>query len=382
MSFVEIYNTLRLEELKAFIYSRSENDVADVLGKEKRLSEWDFMTLLSPAAGKFIEDLAACSAAITRKRFGNVIQLYIPLYLSNECTNICTYCGFSVTNKIPRIVLTREQIKKEAEAVKAYGFEHLLLVTGESSRRAGVEYLKMALEVVNPYFSNLSIEVQPLKLNEYKELREYSVHAVLVYQETYHCESYRRYHPRGKKSNFEYRLETPDRIGAAGMHKIGLGVLLGLEDWRVDAAVMAVHLRYLEQRYWRTKYSVSFPRLRPAEGVDLGTLSVTERDLLQLICALRIFDPDLELSLSTRESAYFRDHVIPLGITTVSAGSRTDPGGYSVLKKELKQFEIDDSRSPLEVAEAIKRIGLEPVWKDWDRAFGGERCGGAAAKAS
>ncbi|NDC38822.1 MAG: 2-iminoacetate synthase ThiH, partial [Proteobacteria bacterium] len=225
------------------------------------------------------------------------------------------------------------------------------------------------LSLLTPKFSQVSFEVQPLEEDEYRELRASGVTAVLVYQETYHRETYKTHHPKGKKSNLEYRLETPDRLGRAGIHKIGLGALLGLEDWRVDSFFTALHLAYLERTYWRTKYSISFPRLRPAEGVLEPKVVVEDKDLVQLICAYRIFNENAELSLSTRESPWFRDHAVKLGVTTMSAGSRTDPGGYSTHKSALRQFEISDERSPAEVAQMLKANGIEPLWKDWDSVY-------------
>jgi 2-iminoacetate synthase len=218
-------------------------------------------------------------------------------------------------------------------------------------------------------FANISLEVQPLETAEYAALHEAGVHSVLVYQETYNRALYKTFHPKGKKSNFDYRLATPDRIGESGIHKIGLGVLLGLDDWRADSFYCALHLEYLRKKYWRTKYSVSFPRIRPAEGVHMTGAHMTDRELLQLIMAYRIFDPDVEISISTRESAAFRDAIIPLGVTSMSAGSKTNPGGYAVEPQSLEQFEIEDDRTPQQFSEVIAARGFEAVWKDWDHSL-------------
>jgi 2-iminoacetate synthase len=201
---------------------------------------------------------------------------------------------------------------------------------------------------------------------EYKQLKPLGVSGVLVYQETYNRNSYRSFHPKGKKANFEYRLNTPDKIGNAGMYKIGLGCLLGLDDWRTDSFFAGLHLSYLEKKYWQTKFSVSFPRIRPAENAITSKVHLKDRDLIQLICAYRLFNEDIELSLSTRESRKFRDHAIKLGITSISAGSKTNPGGYSNGSASLKQFEISDERPPKEIAKMVVSQGYEPVWKDWD----------------
>ncbi|HZG01238.1 MAG TPA: 2-iminoacetate synthase ThiH [Chitinophagales bacterium] len=325
----------------------------------------DFLALISPSAEPFLEEMAAKAFALTRKRFGNTVQMFIPMYLSNECQNICTYCGFRYDNELPRVKLTDEQILNEAEIIKGWGYDHVLLVTGEANKTVGVDYIARAVRLLKDHFSNISVEVQPLDQNDYETLIDAGVYAVLVYQETYHQANYKLYHPKGKKSNFTYRLETPDRLGRAGVHKIGLGVLLGLEDWRVDSFFTALHIDYLQKKYWKTKYSVSFPRLRPAVGMQDPNHPVSNKQLVQLICAYRLFNEDLELSISTREEAGFRDNLFRLGITSTSAGSKTSPGGYAS-SDALEQFEIDDTRSPAEVAAAIKMLGLEPVWKDWE----------------
>jgi 2-iminoacetate synthase len=371
MSFLKIFESYSWDKLKQEIYSKSPSDVEHALYKKGKRNLEDFKALISPAAMPYLEQMAQLSANLTRKRFGNTMQMYIPMYLSNECQNICTYCGFSFTNKIPRVTLTDEQILKEVEIIKSMGFDHVLLVTGEANQTVGVDYLAHAIEVIKPYFSNVSIEVQPLEEEEYKALIPKGMHTVLVYQETYHKEDYKKHHPRGKKSNFDYRLETPDRLGKAEVHKIGLGVLIGLEDWRVDSFYCALHLDYLEKKYWQTKYSISFPRLRPFSGGLEPKVEMNDKELVQLICAYRIFNEEVELSISTRESEHFRNNVVKLGITSISAGSKTDPGGYASTTDELEQFEISDERSPEEIGKMLKERGLEPVWKDWDRSYQG-----------
>lgn len=365
MSFSKVFDDLSWEEVKESIHNKTAQDVKNALGAQKRTLE-DFKALISPAAADFLEEMAQESHRLTKKRFGNTIQLFVPMYLSNECQNICTYCGFSYDNKIPRKTLSDRQILLEVQAIKKMGFDHILLVTGEANLTVGVDYIENAIKLIRSHFSNISIEIQPLDQNEYEQLTKVGLHSVLVYQETYHKEDYKLHHPKGKKSNFYYRLETPDRLGKAGVHKIGLGVLIGLEDWRTDSFFCAAHLNYLEKTYWQTKYSLSFPRLRPFSGGLEPKVDMSDRELVQLICAYRIFNEELELSLSTRENEVFREHVMKLGVTTMSAGSRTDPGGYAVSKTELEQFEISDDRSPEEVAEMIRKNGYEPVWKDWD----------------
>ncbi len=373
--FKDLFENYTWEDVKKSIYSTTTTEALRALHTDKRSLD-DFKALLSPAALPFLEEMARLSHESTAKRFGHTLQMYAPLYLSNECQNICTYCAFSLDNTIARKTLNDQELITEAQALKEWGYDHVLLVTGESAK-VDMPYFIHALGVLRPYFSHISIEVQPLEQHEYEQLTEAGITAVLVYQETYHAENYKTHHPKGKKSNFQYRLDTPDRAGAAHLHKIGLGVLIGLEDWRTDSFFCALHLDYMEKRYWETKYSISFPRLRPIETEKKGhhdriafNTSMTDRELVQLICAYRLFKPEVELSLSTRESERFRDHVIKLGITSISAGSKTNPGGYAVEADSLEQFEISDDRSPKAIAEMITSAGYEPVWKDWDRALG------------
>jgi 2-iminoacetate synthase len=243
-------------------------------------------------------------------------------------------------------------------------------VTGETGR-VGRAYLANALRLLRPYFSGLSIEVQPLEQEEYAALAEDGLSAVLVYQETYDASAYGRHHLRGPKADMGYRLATPDRLGRAGIKKIGLGALYGISRWRADAWFLGLHLRYLERTYWRTRYSLSFPRLRPHAGVDIDVTPFNERDLVQTACAFRLLSPEAELSLSTRESASFRDRAIQLGFTSMSAGSRTNPGGYATSPDSLEQFAIDDQRTPAEVAGFLRSRAYEPVWKDWDPTYDG-----------
>lgn len=367
-TFKSVFEQYDWETIKTKIFSTSASDVERSLGKSKRNLD-DFLVLISPVAQPYLEQMAQRSHELTKKRFGKTIQMYTPLYLSNECQNICTYCGFSLDNKIKRKTLTDSEIKLEVEALKKAGFDHVLLVTGEANYTVNINYFLNAIEQIKKDFSIISVEVQPLSTEEYKQLHQAGVYSVLVYQETYHKEVYKQYHTKGKKSNFDFRLETPDRVGSAGIHKIGLGVLLGLEDWRTDSFFNALHLDYLQKTYWQTKYTVSFPRLRPAEGVIKPNFIMDDKDLTQLICAYRLWNEDLEISLSTRENEKFRNHIIPIGITSMSAGSKTNPGGYVVDPQSLEQFEISDERSSFEIASIISKTGYDPVWKDWDKNF-------------
>lgn len=367
-TFKSVFEQYNWETIQSKIYQTTSKEVEQALSKTKRNLD-DFLAMISPAAQAYLEQMAQECHELTKKRFGKIIQMYAPLYLSNECQNICTYCGFSLDNKIKRKTLSESEITLEVAALKELGFDHVLLVTGEANYTVNINYFLQAIEQIKKEFSIISVEVQPLSTEEYQRLHEAGVYSVMIYQETYHQEVYKKYHTKGKKSNFDFRLETPDRIGAAGMHKIGLGVLLGLEDWRTDSFFNALHLDYLQKTYWQTKYSVSFPRLRPAEGVVEPNFIMDDKDLTQLICAYRLWNEDLEISISTRENEKFRNNIIPIGTTSMSAGSKTNPGGYAVDPQSLEQFEISDDRTVQEVIDVISSRGYEPVWKDWDRSY-------------
>ena len=373
VSFLDCWRAQDFASVGAAIQSRAEGDVVRALARARSgrgLSLEDLQALLSPAARLHLEEMAQTSHRLTVERFGKTMQLYAPMYLSNVCANVCTYCGFSAQNRIPRKVLSDAEIIADAEVLKAHGFDHLLLVTGESGR-VGRPYLANALRLLRGRFSSLSIEVQPLEQDDYADLVDEGLSAVLVYQETYDGAIYPKHHLRGPKADIAYRLETPDRLGRAGVKKIGLGVLFGLSDWRADAWFAGLHLRYLEKEYWKTRYSLSFPRLRPHEGGEVAVAPFDERDLVQALCAFRLFSRELELSLSTRERGAFRDRVFRLGFTAMSAGSRTNPGGYASAPESLEQFAIDDARSPAEVAAMLRGHGYEPLWKDWDASYDG-----------
>ena len=375
MTFVDRFKQLNWDDIGMSIFSKTAADVERALSKPKRDLE-DFKALISPAAEPYLEQMAQQSLALTRKRFGNTMSLYIPLYLSNLCANACTYCGFSMENRIKRRTLTLDEIDAESAAIKKMKFDSVLLVTGEHETKVGMNYFRQVLPNIKKQFNYLAMEVQPLDQHDYAELKTLGLDAVMVYQETYQPRTYAEHHLRGNKMDFEYRLETPDRLAKAGIDKIGIGALIGLEDWRTDCFFVAAHLDYLERTYWQTRYSISFPRLRPCEGGDSdGGLQpksiMNDKQLVQLICAYRLLNPEVELSLSTRESATFRDNVLPLGITSMSAASKTQPGGYASGEEELEQFEISDERSAADVESMIRQRGFDPVWRDWHSAYSG-----------
>ena len=368
--FSEVLEKISWEQTTEAIYAKTDADVRRALAKQYCTVE-DFMALISPAAEPYLEVMARLSRHYTEERFGKTISLFIPLYLTNSCTNSCVYCGFHIQNPMPRTILSPTEIEQEYRAIKQLGpFENLLLVTGENPVVAGVDYIARALDLAKPYFSNLKIEVMPLKAEEYAELITHGLNGVICFQETYNRARYNIYHPRGMKSKFEWRLNAPDLMGEDGVHSIGMGALIGLEDWRTDVTMMAHHLRYLQKRYWKTKYSVNFPRMRPAENEGFQpNVVMSDKELAQLTFAMRIFDHDVDISYSTREAAMLRDNMATLGVTTMSAASRTEPGGYYTYPEALEQFDVCDSRSAAEVEAALRNVGREPVWKDWDASF-------------
>ncbi len=359
------------DETTERIARAGDRDVRRALAK-RRLDVGDFMALVSPAAEPYLEAMARLSRRYTEMRFGRTMSMFVPLYITNSCTNSCVYCGFHRANPMPRTILTREQIEAECLAIKRLApFESILLVTGENPAVAGVPYLKMAVATAKRHFANVKIEVMPLSAGEYEELTFCGLNGVVCFQETYHRGNYRLYHPRGRKADFVWRVDGFDRMGQAGVHSIGMGVLLGLErEWRTDVTMMAAHLRYLQRRYWRTRYSVNFPRLRPArnEGFKPGCF-VSDRELAQLTFAMRLFDHDVDISYSTREPRPMRDGMCTLGVTTMSAGSKVNPGGYHTYPQALEQFDVSDSRTAAEVEAGLRALGREPVWKDWDAVF-------------
>lgn len=357
------------DEMTQRILSKSRNDVISALSKPQCNID-DFMALISPAAAPYLEEMAQLSQKYTQERFGKTISMYIPLYITNSCSNHCVYCGFNHNNPMPRTILTMQEIEQECRAIKQLApFDNLLIVTGENPRDAGVDYLEKALQVARPFFNSLSIEVMPLKSEDYYRLTQSGLNGVVCFQETYNRERYKVYHPKGMKFNYEWRLNGYDRMGQAGVHKIGMGVLIGLEDWRTDVTFMALHLLYLRRHYWQTRYSVNFPRLRPSAGGFPPNVVMNDRELAQLIFAFRIFDHDVDISVSTRETPNFRNNITALGATSMSAGSKTEPGGYYTYPQALEQFSVSDERTPHEVEAAIKECGYEVVWKDWDKVF-------------
>ena len=325
----------------------------------------DFAALLSPAAGERLEQLAAESRRLTLARFGRTMHLYVPLYLSNECLTTCVYCGFARELPIARKTLSAEETLAEARHLVREGFRSILLLTGEHERLTGVEFLEDRLRLLAPEVPALSIEVQVWSEAEYRRLAAAGCEGVVVYQETYHPETYRRLHVAGRKRHYEWRLLGPERAARAGMRRVGIGALLGLhDDWRYDAIAVAAHARFLMRRHWRSQVSVSVPRMRPSPAGWQPEDPVDDRQLTQLVCALRLAAPDAGIVLSTREPAALRDGLFRIGVTHASAGSHTEPGGYEHPDEATGQFEVADLRPPAEVAERLRALGYDPVWED------------------
>ena len=398
MSFVAEFNALPLESWLTRASGAGSESVRATLARQE-LSLDDFATLLSPAAGEQLEALGRRSQALTQQRFGKVIRLFAPLYLSNECINNCRYCGFSRDNPILRVTLSVDEVVREARALREQGFRNLLLVAGEHPKFVSNGYLAQCVRALREEVPGISLEVGPMETDDYRPLVAAGAEGLVVYQETYDRSLYAEMHTAGPKRNFDWRLETPGRAYAAGFRRLGIGALYGLADWRFEALCVAAHAAWLLKHCWKSQITVSLPRLRPCAGEFEPLTRLGDRELVQLVCAFRLFLPDAGLVLSTREPARLRDGLIPLGVTLMSAGSHTEPGGYTgaghekIHKTErgrivdlaagssewalpperataaTGQFEIADDRSPDEISRLIQRLGYEPVWKDWDAAL-------------
>ena len=398
MSFVAEFNSLPLDALVKRSVATSSVTARETLGKSN-LSLADFAALISPAAGELLESMGRKSHAMTQQRFGKTIRLFAPLYVSNECVNNCSYCGFSRDNPILRVTLSLDEVRREAESLKQQGFRNVLLVAGEHPKFVSNNYLRDCIAALHADWSSVSLEVGPMETEEYIPLVAAGADGLVVYQETYDRAVYAEMHTAGPKRNFDWRLETPERGYAAGFRRLGIAPLYGLADWRFEALSLAAHADYLLRNCWKAQVTISLPRLRPCAGEFEPLTHITDRELAQLICAYRLMFPDVGIVLSTRETPKLRDGLIPLGVTMMSAGARTEPGGYTGAGKEkihhtergiikelasgasewapqenrptnaTGQFNIGDERTPQEVAQLIRRLGYEPVWKDWDAAL-------------
>jgi len=397
VSFATEFSSLPISELVKQSLNASSLQAKQSLGGTN-LSLTDFARLLSPAAAEILEPLCLRSRQLTQQRFGKVIRLFAPLYLSNECINNCKYCGFSRDNPILRVTLSPEEVLREGRALVAQGFRNILLVSGEHPKFVSNGYMAECVRLLHAETPSISLEVGPMETEEYRPLVGAGAEGLVVYQETYDRGIYAEMHTAGPKRDFDWRMDTPERAYAAGFRRLGIGALYGLGDWRMEAISVAAHAEYLLRTCWKAQLTISLPRLRPCAGEFEPLTHLKDRELVQLVCAFRLMFPDVGLVLSTREPAKLRDGLIPLGITLMSAGSHTEPGGYTGAGKQnlhhtlrgrivelgasewaaagpdaraTGQFNIADERSPEEVACLIRRLGYEPVWKDWDAALTG-----------
>lgn len=359
-----------LEQYRDFDFNRfwsmvSDADVLASLNRSKP-GPMDFLTLLSPQAEGHLEAMAQKARALTIQYFGRSIQLFIPLYISNHCANHCAYCGFNHNNPILRRKLSLAEIEAEAQAIAVTGMQHVLFLTGESPRHTPMDYLCDAARLLKRYFASVAIEVYPLEVEEYRMLQESGVDGMTLFQETYNQDVYKIVHPAGRKRDFHWRLNAPERAAKGGMRVVNLGALLGLSEPRTDIFFTGMHAFYLENTYLDTEVAVSLPRFNEAEGCFSPEFYVNDRSFVQFMTALRIFLPRAGITISTRENSTFRDSVLQLGATRYSAGSSVGVGGYAVKPEQTPQFEITDNRSVEQVASAIAALGYQPVYKDWD----------------
>lgn len=369
----------------------TEAHVRHALGQEN-LAPGNFLALLSPAAEPLLEALAQRARALTLRHFGRSIQFFTPLYLANFCTNRCVYCGFNAKKSIARHQLSLEEVEAEARAIAATGLRRILALTGDAPARTGAAYLASCAAVLARHFPSVGIEVPSMRVEEYRMVVEAGVDSMTMFQETYNETLYEQLHPAGPKRDFAFRLEAPQRAVEGGVRAVNLGALLGLDDWRRDIYLTAMHARFLLQRYPHLEISVSLPRLRPCgdtprHGPEMAfrPQGVDDRQLVQAMTALRCFLPQAGITLSTREPAALRDCLIPLGVTRISAGVSTAVGGHVARAGDgdnAPQFEISDPRSVAEMAAAVQSMGYQPVFTDWLLPEGGHDAFRTGARAT
>ncbi len=366
ISFYDIYQEAKNIDFEQHWQSVTDNDILRILTKE-RLDAADYLTLLSPRAADFLEPMAQRAHRLTVQHFGHTMLLYTPMYLANHCANHCLYCSFSALNKLKRKKLSLAQVEEEAKAIAATGLKHILILTGESPAHSPVSYIADCVGVLKKYFDSISIEVYPLSTEEYAQLVAVGVDGLTIYQEVYDEEMYKHLHPRGPKRDYRYRLDAPERGCKAKMRTVNVGALLGLEDWRKEAFFTGLHADYLQNKYLDTEIGISVPRIRPNVGGFSPKVDVTDRHLVQIILAYRLFMPRAGIAVSTRERAELRNHLIKLGVTKMSAGVTTEVGGHSEKDSAegTGQFEISDNRGVDEIKQMLLSQGYQPVFKDW-----------------
>jgi 2-iminoacetate synthase len=342
----------------------TDAEVTRALGREDR-DLVDLAALLSPAAGRRLEELAQAARAVTLRRFGRAVRLYAPLYMSNACLSSCTYCGFAKDLPIARRTLSVDEVEREARLLAGRGFRHLLLVAGEHRVEVSGDYLVAVVQRLRPLVPSLSIETQTWSDDTYARLVAAGLEGVVHYQETYDRQRYAETHVAGWKRDYDRRLASTERAAEAGVRRLGIGALLGLGGgWRADVLAVAAHAAFLVRSYWRTEVTVSLPRIKPSASGYQPLVPVADAEYVQALAALRLFEPEAGIVLSTREPAALRDGLVRIAVTTMSAGSSTQPGGYSAPGSATEQFSVSDERSPAEVAAMLVAAGYEPVWKD------------------
>jgi 2-iminoacetate synthase len=353
-----------LAALSAYADNASDADVTAALAADK-VDLRHLAALLSPAAEARVEDLAVAAREVTVRRFGRTVRLFAPLYVSNACLSTCTYCGFAKNLDVTRRTLSVDDVEREARLLTGRGFRHLLLVAGEHRVEVSADYLVACIERLRPFVPSLSIETQTWSDDTYARLVAAGLEGVVHYQETYDRQRYAEVHAAGWKRDFDRRLNSTERAAASGVRRLGIGALLGLAtDWRADVLAVAAHADFLLRRYWRTEVTVALPRIKPSASGFQPLVPVTDAQFVQALAALRLAVPDAGIVLSTREPAPLRDGLVTIAVTTMSAGSSTEPGGYSTPGAAQEQFAISDERTPREVAAMLEAAGLEPVWKD------------------
>ncbi len=365
MSFAQ---TFAPQALRRALERGDHSSVADVraaiaAGAPERV---DAAILLSPAASSMLEPMAEAAHRLTQERFGKTIALYAPLYLSNDCVCTCTYCGFSMGLDIKRRTLRIDEVMREARALASRGFRNILLVSSEHPKLVPQSYVAQCLAETKRVAQYVALEIAAADVPDYHSYVAHGCDGVVLYQETYDADVYARLHLGGPKMRFAWRMDALERAAGAGVRHLGAGALLGLADWRFDGLALIEHVRYLQRHAWRSQLNVSFPRINQAEGGFTPVTPVSDAQLVQLICAVRIALPSVGIVLSTRESAELRDRLVPLGVTQMSAGSSTQPGGYSEPGSAGEQFHLEDLRSPELVAQRLTELGYDPVFKDWE----------------
>ena len=366
MSFYSKYLEYSNFDFQLFFNSLNKNQIQKILNKQ-RTTELDFLALLSSKAWDYIEDLAQKAHRLTINNFGKSIILYTPMYLSDYCTNQCVYCGFNKKNKIKRNQLTLDMVEKEAYAISKTGLKHILILTGDARKIATIEYLIDCVKILKKYFFSISIEIYALETDEYKTLIDSGVDSLTIYQETYNENLYKKLHLSGPKKDYKFRIDAPERGCKAGMHSVNIGALLGLDQWKREAFFTGIHGNYLLNKYPEAEISISTPRIRNFVGSSRyePQFTVTKKNLVQFITALRIFMPRAGITISTRESSKFRNNVLKLGVTKMSAGSKTSVAGYTDKTNNSRQFDISDKRSVSEMSDYLVKSGYQPVFKDW-----------------